>query len=209
MLIEYMKKKRERFIDRTAKRPWGAWAMKQYNDPKGHYRSFKIIMDALALGRDDAYCEIGCGGGVLLNMAMKSAGQGAALDHSPDMVRLSIENNRDTVGQGRLEIVQGNAEALPWDSGRFTACGCANMFFFVEHPEAALAEIFRVLAPGGRFSMVTAGKTLPTRATMGWLYNLNTYSDSVMSDMMERAGFKNLRVRTKNLGLTQVCYGQK
>lgn len=183
--------------------------MKQYSDPKGHYRSFRIIMDALALGRGDTYCEIGCGGGVLLNMALAKAGQGAALDHSPDMVRLSVENNRNAVDQGRLEIIQGNAEALPWDSGSFTACACANMFFFVEHPEAAFSEIFRVLAPGGRFSMVTAGKTLLPQITIGWLYGLNTYPDSVMSTMMKRAGFKNIRVRTKTFGLTQVCYGEK
>ncbi len=43
---------------------------------------------------------------------------------------------------------------------------------------------------GGRFSMVTAGKSLLTRISMGWLYGLNIYPDTVMSAMMKQAGFK-------------------
>ncbi len=78
------------------------------------------------------------------------------------------------------EILQGSAESLPWKTGQFTACASANMFFFVKHPNEALSEIFRVLAPGGRFSMVTAGKSLLTRISMGWLYGLNIYPDTVV-----------------------------
>ncbi len=208
-MISRLRQIRQQFIEKTARQPKGAWAIKQYNDPKAHYRSFRIIMEALHLSQKDVYCEIGCGGGVLLNMAMEKAGSGAALDHSPDMVRLSIENNRDAVESHRLEILAGNAEALPWPSRRFTACACANMFFFVEHPDAALAEIFRVLAPGGRFSMVTAGQSLLTRISMGWFYSLNTYPDAVMAAMMKEAGFSDIRVKTQRPGLSQVCYARK
>ncbi len=208
-MIPQLKQIRQRFVEKTAKQPSGDWAVKQYNDPKAHYRSFRVIMDALGLGPDDRYCEIGCGGGVLLNMAMEKAGQGAALDHSPDMVCLSIKNNQDAVDQNRLEILQGSAESLPWKTGQFTACASANMFFFVEYPNEALSEIFRVLAPGGRFSMVTAGKSLLTRISMGWLYGLNIYPDTVMSAMMKQAGFKHIRVKTSIVGLTQICYGEK
>lgn len=209
MLITILNKRRDRFIERTAKKPQGAWALKQYADPKGHYRSFEIIMEALDLDKDDIYCEIGCGGGALLKMALARAGQGAAIDHSQDMVELSTKNNLESIEQGRIEIVQGNAEALPWDSDRFTACACANMFFFVEHPEAVLAEIFRVLAPGGRFSMVTLGNGILPRMTVGWFYRLRSYPDQVMAAMMKTAGFGKIRVGSKKAGFAQVCYGEK
>ena len=120
----------KRFIDKTARKPEGKWAIKNYADPKAHYRSFRIIIEALALRPDDIYCEIGCGGGVLLDMAMSKVKEGVALDHSQAMVALSTEKNRKYVDQGRLEIHMGNAEQLPWDSNRFTACASANMFFF-------------------------------------------------------------------------------
>lgn len=203
-----LEKMRKKLIDRTAKKPDGSWALKYYAHPKGHYHSFKIIMDALDLKADDKYCEIGGGGGALMNMAMSGAGSGAAIDHSQAMVALSLTKNREYIDQGRLEIVQGDAGALPWESERFTACASANMFFFVENPEIVLSEVFRVLAPGGRFSMVTAGKSLLTWATFGWLYHLNVYTDAAMAAMMQTAGFRKIRVNT---GITriQVCYGEK
>jgi ubiquinone/menaquinone biosynthesis C-methylase UbiE len=197
-----------RFIDKTARKPEGKRAIKNYAEPKAHYRSFRIIMDALALRSDDIYCEIGCGGGVLLDMAMSKVEKGAALDHSEAMVELSGEKNRKCVDQGRLVIHMGNAEQLPWDSNRFTACASANMFFFVEKPEAVLSEVFRVLKPGGRFAMTTIGNGFFGKITFGWLYKLRTYSDARMTAMLTAAGFGNVRVKS-NLGMMQVCYGEK
>lgn len=196
------------FIDKTARKPGGRWARKCYSNPRAHQRSFRIIMEALCLDDNDIYCEIGCGGGALLNMAMAKAQRGAAIDHSNDMVEAAMENNRRSVDEGRLEILQGNAEQLPWESGSFTACASANMFFFVENPGAMLAEVFRVLKPGGRFSMVTMGNGLLGKITFGWLYSLRTYSDSEMASMLRSAGFSEIRVKS-TMGLMQVCYGKK
>ena len=45
----------------------------------------------------------------------------------------------------------GDAEALPFDDGQFDACTIAFGLRNVTHIDRALAEISRVLAPGGRF----------------------------------------------------------
>ncbi len=166
-------------------------------------------MEHLQLGTDDRYCEIGCGGGVLLHMAMQHAAKGAAIDHSEEMVALSQEKNREFISRGLLEVVGGNAESLPWDTGAFTACASANMFFFVENPKQVLSEVYRVLAPGGRFAMVTAGKGFLSWITFGWLYRLNTYSDRTMTGMMQEAGFRNIRVNTGLPRTLQICLGEK
>ncbi len=196
------------FTDRTARKPEGRWARKNYSNPREHRHSFKIIMETLCLNEDDIYCEIGCGGGALLSMAMARAGRGKAIDHSQEMVELSIENNRRCVDEGRLEVLQGNAEQLPWESDMFTACASANMFFFVEKPQALLSEVFRVMKQGGRFSMVTIGDGFIGRITFGLLYSLRTYSDSEMTSMLLTAGFSGVKVKS-TMGLMQVCYGQK
>lgn len=200
---------RDNFIDRTARKPSGKWAVKSYNNPRSHYRSFRVILNALRLNERDSYCEIGCGGGVLLNMALKEAASGAAIDHSEDMVQLAIENNRELHAEGKVEILQGNAEHLPWDANSFTACACANMFFFVEHPQAILDEVFRVLKPGGRFSMVTMGRGILGKVTFGLLFGLRTYSNKQMTDMLRQSGFHNVSIKTGFLGFTQECYGEK
>jgi demethylmenaquinone methyltransferase/2-methoxy-6-polyprenyl-1,4-benzoquinol methylase len=53
---------------------------------------------------------------------------------------------------GRVEFVEGNAEKLPFPNGRFDAVTIAFGIRNVPGIDAALAEAFRVLKPGGRFS---------------------------------------------------------
>ena len=199
---------RKDFINRTARIPYGEKAVKFYNEPKAHYKSFKIILEKLNLKQEDRYFEIGCGGGVLLGMALKKVKSAAAIDHSQDMVKLSIKNNREYVDSGRAEIVQGDAGKLPWADSSFNVGASANMFFFVEHPEDVLNEICRVLKPGGRFAMVTMGSSLIGKILFGWLYSLRTYSNKKMKSMLLTAGFSIVEVETR-WGVIQVCYALK
>jgi demethylmenaquinone methyltransferase / 2-methoxy-6-polyprenyl-1,4-benzoquinol methylase len=54
-------------------------------------------------------------------------------------------------GRGPLAFVQGNAEDLPFEKGRFDAYTIAFGIRNVTHIDKALEEAFRVLKPGGRF----------------------------------------------------------
>jgi len=200
---------RQSFIDRTARCPHGKNAVRNYNDPKAHYKGFRLIIDKLNLSLGDEYFEIGCGGGVLLAMALKLVKFAAAIDHSPDMAKLAQINNENAITASMSEIVQGEAECLPWPDGRFTVGASANMFFFVEQPQAVLNEAYRVLAPGGRFAMVTMGKGMIGKFSFGWLYSLRTYSDQEMNLMFRKACFTEIEVRSQGLIPLQLCYGVK
>ncbi|PID78234.1 MAG: methyltransferase type 11 [Deltaproteobacteria bacterium] len=199
---------RQKFIDRTARKPSGQTSRCAYTNPRGHYSSFRIILNLLALKPEDQYMEIGCGGGILLRSALETASFGAGIDHSPDMVEVSRENNAQAIESGRAQVVQGDVADLPWDDERFSAAASANMFFFVEEPEKALAEVYRVLRSGGRFAMVTSADTLPVRLTLGWLYQLKSYSNEEMTEMLLRAGFCDIRVETRRF-FSQVCFARK
>jgi ubiquinone/menaquinone biosynthesis C-methylase UbiE len=200
--------KREKFIDETARKPSAEEGRRRYKGPKGHYKSFSIILDMLNLRSDDRYLEIGCGGGVLLRMALEKAGSAAAIDHSPDMVDLSKQNNEPDVKNGRVEIVHGDAAALPWADNSFSAIASANMFFFVEQPDTMLKEVYRVLSPGGRFAMVTMDNRIIGKLTFGWLYRLQTYSIRKMRTMFENAGFISIEIKNK-LPFSQICCAEK
>ena len=62
----------DKFVDRTARKPSGSFARRMYSNPRGHYKSFRWTLDKLQLKPDDIFLEIGCGGGVLLNMALET-----------------------------------------------------------------------------------------------------------------------------------------
>ncbi len=199
---------RENFIDRTARKPSGRSNRRNYAHPTAHYPSFRVILGLLGLTPEDQYVEIGCGGGELLQFALGTAGFGAGIDHSPDMVKVSHENNAQAIASGRAQIVQGDVADLPWEDERFSAAASANMFFFVEEPEKALAEVYRVLRPGGRFAMVTSADTLPVKLTLGWLYKLKSYSNDEMTRMLQKEGFGDIEVYTRKF-FSQVCFARK
>lgn len=75
--------------DRRARRPSGAQARTTYRDPVYHRPNFKAILKALSLTRDDYLLEVGCGGGALLEEALRTGCKAAAIDHSPEMVKLA------------------------------------------------------------------------------------------------------------------------
>ena len=52
-------------------------------------------------------------------------------------------------------MCNADLEALPFGDGVFDACHCAMALHHVERPEAAVAEMSRVVRPGGRI-MLTA-----------------------------------------------------
>jgi len=140
---------KNKFVDKTGRKPSGWLGKRMYSNPRAHYTSFRLTLDKLQLKPDDIFLEIGGGGGVLLNMALETVKHAKAIDHSSDMVQIAIEKNQKAVSEGRVEIVQGNAESLPWGDNSFTCAAAANVFFFIEKPMVVLKELYRVLKPGG------------------------------------------------------------
>lgn len=192
-----MNKMLGKFRDTTARKPSGWLGKYLYRDPKSHKKSFEIIMKKLNLRSDDSYLEVACGGGVLLEISLQTVRRAAAIDHSADMVALATERNRAAVDGGRVEIVEGNAESLPWPDEHFSCAACANAFFFIEHPQLVLSEISRVLKLKGRLVINTMPGKLPLA---GIVFkrpcNLRTYPDEQMKSMFYTAGFRVAEVNT-------------
>jgi SAM-dependent methyltransferase len=61
-----------------------------------------------------------------------------------------------------MEYVEAGAESLPFADGAFDVVSCFNALDHVDDPGAALAEIARVLAPGGLFLVIVEIEGEPT-----------------------------------------------
>lgn len=198
-------------IDVIARRPSGWIGRRMYRGgPKAHEASFQAVMDQLGPLQGDRCLEIGCGSGVLLERVLAAgAASAAGLDHSPDMLALSMERNRQAIANERLRLKLGDAAQIPWPDRSFDAALSANMFFFVEEPERVLAELFRVLVPGGRLVIATMPGPLPKPSLRcPWLLPpmgpaLRVYADDEMRAMFERTGFTDVSVRSEGLQLAR------
>ena len=177
--------------DRRARRPSGPQARAIYRDPLYHRPNFKAILAVLGLRPDDHLLEVGCGGGAFLLDALKSGCKAAAIDHSPDMVRLAREVNHVAIQQNRLEIREGDAGSPPYPDGIFTCAVMTGVFGFISNPLKVLSEVRRVLAPGGRFVLFTGTKKLlgTPAAPEPMASRLHFYEDDELEELALTAGF--------------------
>jgi SAM-dependent methyltransferase len=177
----------ERFVDITARCPSGGAGAEHYRDPKEHAESFDAGLAALRLREDDRYLELCFGGGQVLQRALETVASAAGIDHSPDMLTLASELNAAALAVGRLELVEGDVHELPWSDSEFTCAACLNALFFIERPADFLAEVRRVLAPGGRFVLITAIHNAPGNGP--WAPALRTYEAETLRSLLLGAGF--------------------
>ncbi|WP_404405474.1 class I SAM-dependent methyltransferase [Pelagibacterium halotolerans] len=123
-----------------AETPWFAWVARQ-----------------LPLHPGDRVLDIGCGPGWFWAGAAEDVPEGMALtlaDVSPGMVSEAVE--RCTALQlGTIEGRQADATALPFDDGTFDAVIAMHMLYHLPDPAVGIAEMFRVLKPGGTLAVTT------------------------------------------------------
>ncbi|HET9573604.1 MAG TPA: bifunctional demethylmenaquinone methyltransferase/2-methoxy-6-polyprenyl-1,4-benzoquinol methylase UbiE [Methyloceanibacter sp.] len=99
-----------------------------------------------------ALLDVAGGTGDIARKVLDAAGSGTAAvicDISAEMMQAG-RARAEGLGD-RLAFVQGNAESLPFAARSFDAYTIAFGIRNVTHIEAALAEAYRVLKPGGRF----------------------------------------------------------
>ncbi len=113
-----------------------------------------FTLDHLALQSGEHVLDIGCGPGLLAqDMAERvgETGRVVALDPSTDMRTITENRCGDLLW---VEVVDGDANALPGDDGSFDAVVATQVYEFVPEIGEALVEAHRVLKPGGRLAVI-------------------------------------------------------
>jgi ubiquinone/menaquinone biosynthesis C-methylase UbiE len=104
------------------------------------------LLDAAGIGAQTRVLDVCCGPGTVAGAAAARGAVAAGLDFSPAMLAIA------RAAHPRLDFAMGDAEALPYPDGSFEAVVANFGVHHVPRPAAALAQMHRVLAPGGRIA---------------------------------------------------------
>ncbi|MFW6347403.1 MAG: methyltransferase domain-containing protein, partial [Cyclonatronaceae bacterium] len=99
--------------------------------------------------------DLGSGAGndiFVARSVVGTSGQLTGLDFSEDMLA-KARRNQQKLGYENIRFVQGDIEAMPLEAHQFDVVLSNCVLNLVPDKKAAFAEIFRVLRPGGHFTI--------------------------------------------------------
>ena len=113
-------------------------------------------LSLLSFVPNDTVLDVGCGGGnTLARMAERvTEGHLVGIDYSETSVEASRAFNSMLVAAGRMEILPGSVESLPFSDAHFDKVVTVESFYFWPNPSESLKEVARVVKPGGTFLLL-------------------------------------------------------
>ena len=106
-----------------------------------------IFLDWLAPRSGLRWIDIGCGNGAFTELLVERCAPAEVQGIDPSEGQLAFARARPVARMA--EFRQGDAMALPFSEDRFDAAVMALVIFFVPDPAKGVAEMVRVICPGG------------------------------------------------------------
>jgi ubiquinone/menaquinone biosynthesis C-methylase UbiE len=114
--------------------------------------TLKPVLEAVGFRGDEAVLDVPCGTGELGQRLLEKWPNlcFTGVDLSAGM----LEQARAKMGASRARWIEADVAQLRLPNQSFDCVICANSFHYFRAPSESLAEIYRVLRPGGRFILV-------------------------------------------------------
>jgi demethylmenaquinone methyltransferase/2-methoxy-6-polyprenyl-1,4-benzoquinol methylase len=151
-------------------------ALSFWQDPRWR----RALVDAVAVGDGDRVLDVATGTGmVAAELLSRCACSVVGIDQSAEMLaaaRSRFDGGRAVAGgsgdapvaRGRVELIQGQAESLPFADGSFDALTFTYLLRYVDGPAATVRELARVVRPGGRIASLEFGVPPWPPARLAW-----------------------------------------
>lgn len=196
----------------------------------------RFLVSRMDAGPEDTVLDVATGtAAVAMELARRTGCRVVGLDQSAEML---AEGRRRVAALGlgdRIELVQGEAERLPFDDASFDGLTFTYLLRYVEDPEATLGELARVVRPGGTIAMLEFGLPrglarpawelwvrlgLPAAGALispGWREVGSFLGPSIrdfhrahdLPGLWRRAGIEDVRSRRLSLGGGLVMWGRR
>lgn len=151
-------------------------------------------IELLDLKPEDRVLELGFGAGRAIELVAVQVpdGQVAGIDISQEMVRSASRRNARAIKSSQVALRHGDLTALPFADSQFDKVFSIQTLYFWSDTPQALAEIFRVLKPGGVLVV-----TLSTGTTDGAATGLEHYQlilEEQVIPAMQELGFSQVSI---------------
>ncbi|MEW9123078.1 MAG: class I SAM-dependent methyltransferase [Thermotaleaceae bacterium] len=152
-------------IKEKSKAAFNQQALTYDNNIKGqHARNlYPVLLEKLSGITYNTFLDLGCGTGAVIKaiLDMGSNKKAYGIDLSENMLQVAKEKLED-----RATLTLGDAENLPYGDSFFDVVYCNDSFHHYPAPDKVVAEVHRVLKPGGTFIIGDCWQPLLTRGIM-------------------------------------------
>lgn len=154
----------------------GHWLSGRRQTPGEVHRRYQdVTLDRLDVRPGHRVLECGCGSGELGGRVLERVPSASYV--GVDLGAASLRHAGREFAETRASWAQADLLALPFADGSFDRVFASSVLWYVPDPAAAVAEMVRVLRPGGRFvfdvrnpyhvTNVLAGASLGVRRALG------------------------------------------
>jgi demethylmenaquinone methyltransferase / 2-methoxy-6-polyprenyl-1,4-benzoquinol methylase len=200
----------------------------------------RAMVDRVVPGDAATVLDVATGtAGVALQLARRTGARVTGIDITEEMLRRGRSAVRLEGLQARISLVSGQAERLPFHDATFDALTFTYLLRYVADPAATIAELARVVRPGGTVaSLEFHVPSQPLLRGAWWLYtrvglpalgrlagrewyrvgrflgpsisaHYDRYSDAWTVDAWQRAGISDVGIRLMSLGGGVVMWGRR
>ncbi len=167
-----------------------------------HRRLLAEFVTLAGVRPGDRALDIGCGPGKLVRALGAATGPtGAAVGVDPSATAVADNSERDRAAHHRYVV--GPAQSLPLPDAEFDVVTCTFVMHHIPESqrEAAIAEMWRVLRPGGRLLLADASPSRRMRAVLSVFLGRG-------GDPFADADIRHYTDRVEAVGFTGLAYTQ-
>ena len=193
------------------RKPEGTCGSRMLQDMNEHHSPVtEWGLSFLQVPENASLLDIGCGGGATLRRLSRISPQGMVygIDYSDVSVAESTAYNRELVEAGRVRIVSGSVETMPFADQMFDGITTVESFYFWPDPAENLKEVRRVLKASGVFLLIAdiyGGYDLDEHALENIRkYDLFNPSPEEFCELFRKAGFSSAQAHLKE-GTSWIC----